>query len=232
MRPAWPLPHKRGNEMNEPEQQEESRVWARPKKKWLLGIPLGGFIAFGLGAVALGTTNYVLHETSSTEFCYTCHSHEAFIKPEYEASSHFVNVSGVRAECADCHLPHDNWFELTWTKAVVSLDIIPEMMGKLDTAEKYEAHRAEMAEIVWRQFKANDSKFCRSCHSIDAMDLEAQNRTSARRHSQAEEKGQTCIDCHYGLVHEEPENTEEILDRINEDFAAVADDSSQRLADR
>ncbi|MGI9203750.1 MAG: NapC/NirT family cytochrome c, partial [Woeseiaceae bacterium] len=130
-------------------------IWKRPKRKWLLGIPLGGIIAFALGAIALGMTNYVLHETSTTEFCYVCHSHENFIKPEYEASSHFSNISGVRASCSDCHLPHDNWFELVWTKMVVSLDIIPEVGGKLDTAEKYEAHRAEMAESVWRQFKEN-----------------------------------------------------------------------------
>ena len=203
--------------MNNPDQQQPSKFWRRPITKWLLGIPLGAFIAFGLGAIALGTTNYVLHKTSSTEFCYSCHSHDAFIKPEYEASSHFINTAGVRAGCADCHLPHDNWFELVWTKAVVSLDIIPEMMGKLDTAEKYEAHRAEMAESVWRQFKDNDSKFCHSCHNIDAMDLEAQGRSTARRHTSAAEKGETCIDCHYGIVHQEPEDAEGILERINEE---------------
>lgn len=199
-----------------------SRIWKRPASKWLLGIPLGAVIAFVLGAVALGTFNFVLHETSTTEFCYACHSHEAFIKPEYEASSHFMNEAGVRAACADCHLPHDNWFELVWTKAVVSLDIIPELLGKLETAEKYEAQRAEMAEVVWRHFKKNDSKFCRSCHSIAAMDLEAQGRSTARRHSMAEERGETCIDCHYGIVHEEPDNAREILERLDEEFAGTA----------
>lgn len=200
--------------MTNPIDEDEGGVWAKSRNKWLLGIPLGGFIAFVLGAAALGTTNYVLHETSTTEFCYLCHSHEAFIKPEYEASSHFKNLSGVRAECADCHLPHDNWFELVWTKAVVSLDIIPEMMGKLDTAEKYEEHRAEMATAVWRQFRENDSKFCRSCHSVDAMDLENQERRTARQHTRAAENGETCIDCHYGIVHVAPENAEEILEGL------------------
>ena len=200
--------------MTNPIQEDEDGVWAKPRNKWLLGIPLGGFVAFVLGAAALGTTNYVLHETSTTEFCYVCHSHEAFIKPEYEASSHFSNLSGVRAECADCHLPHDNWFELVWTKAVVSLDIIPELAGKLDTAEKYEEHRAEMATSVWREFRENDSKFCRSCHSLEAMDLENQERRTARQHSRAAENGETCIDCHYGIVHVAPENAEEILESL------------------
>lgn len=206
--------------MKESNGRRFSGIWKRPASKWLLGVPLGAVIAFFLGAAALGSMNYVLHETSSTEFCYTCHSHESFIKPEYEASSHFINTAGVRAECSDCHLPH-GWFELVWTKTVVSFDVIPELMGKIDTAEKYEAHRAEMAEAVWRQFKRNDSRFCRNCHEIAAMDLEAQGRSTARRHSTAAERGQTCIDCHYGIVHKEPGNAREILDRLNEEFTTA-----------
>jgi nitrate/TMAO reductase-like tetraheme cytochrome c subunit len=193
-------------------------IWHRPRSKWLLGIPIGGLIAFGLGVVALGATNYMMHATSSNEFCYSCHSHEAFIKPEYEASSHFLNTSGVRVQCADCHLPKDSWFDLTLTKMIVSLDIIPEMMGKIDTKEKYEEHRTEMAESVWRQFKKNDSRFCRSCHSVDAMDLESQGRSTARRHSRSMENGDTCIDCHYGIVHDVPESADEIMERLAEEF--------------
>ncbi len=205
--------------MSESDDSKLGKVWSRPKSKWLLGIPLGALIAFGLGAIALGTTNYVLHETSTTDFCYNCHSHENFIRPEYEASSHFSNLSGVRAGCSDCHLPHDSWFSLVWTKMVVSLDIVPELAGKLDTAQKYESHRAEMAESVWRQFKENDSEFCRSCHSIDAMDLENQERRTARQHTRAANKGETCIDCHYGIVHQEPAGADEIIERLQQEFA-------------
>ena len=194
-----------------------SSLWRRPAAKWLLGIPLGGFLAFGLGMVALGTTNFALHKTSTNEFCFSCHSHEVNIRPEYEAASHFSNPSGVRADCADCHLPHDDWFELVWTKAVVSLDVIPEFMGKLSTPEKYEAHRAEMAEAVWEHFRDNDSKFCRNCHSFTAMDLEAQEKRTARRHTRARDEGQTCVQCHYGIVHKLPENAEAIIERV---FAA------------
>ena len=210
--------------MTEPTKNARFLLWRRPSSKWLLGIPLGGFIAILIGAVALGTTNYILHETSDTEFCYACHSHDSFIRPEYEASSHFVNPSGVRAACSDCHLPADDWFELIWTKAVVSLDIVPELMGKLDTAEKYDSHRAEMAESVWRQYKENDSEFCRSCHSLGAMDLEVQDRSTARKHSRAAERDETCIDCHYGIVHSEPENAEEILERIDIEYSGSGTD--------
>lgn len=205
--------------MADPEQQKNtnqslwSRLWARPASKWLLGIPVGGFLALLLGAAALGTFNFVLHETSTTEFCFVCHSHEQFIRPEYEASSHFNNKSGVQTECADCHLPQ-GWFAYTWTKMVVSLDIIPELMGKLDTKEKYESHRGEMARIVWMQYRNNDSEFCRHCHGLERMTLELQERRAQRRHAQAAENGETCIDCHQGLVHELPVDWGAIWDEV------------------
>ncbi len=71
-----------------------------------------------------------------------------------------------------------------------------------------------MATNVWREFRANDSKFCRNCHSFDAMDLDNQERRTARQHSRAAENGATCIDCHYGIVHTAPENAEEILESL------------------
>jgi nitrate/TMAO reductase-like tetraheme cytochrome c subunit len=163
-----------------------------------------------LGAVGLGGVNWVVHQTSSTEFCLGCHSHERFIKPEYEASSHFRNEVGVRAACADCHLPHDSWFELMLTKVVVSKDVFGELTGKISTQEKYEARRGAMAQTVWRQMLANGSKFCRSCHSFEAMDLTAQGGAPARMHKKAVQSGATCIECHRGIVHKLPANDDQL----------------------
>lgn len=178
------------------------QLWRQHGKWWLLGIPLGGFLMLGVGAIGLGVTNFVVHETSSTEFCFSCHSHETNIRAEYEASSHFANRTGVRAACSDCHLPKDNWFELMATKVIVSADIIPELTGKLDTPEKWEDHRREMAEKVWAEFRENDSRYCRSCHIDTAM---INNSAMAERmHAMARDNGKTCIDCHKGLVHKLP----------------------------
>ena len=179
-----------------------SRWWRSPRSRWLLGIPLGGVVMFLAGAAALGSFNWVVHQTSKNEFCYVCHSHAAFIRAEYEASSHFSNAAGVRADCADCHLPRE-WFPLLVTKIVVSADIVPELLGKLDTREKFEARRAEMAERVWAQFRANDSQFCRNCHAPAAMNPALQSKMAARLH-QALPPGRTCIDCHRGLAHALP----------------------------
>jgi trimethylamine-N-oxide reductase (cytochrome c) cytochrome c-type subunit TorY len=176
---------------------------------------VGGLLMLVVGAGALGSMNWVVHKTSETSFCYTCHSHQSFIRPEYEQSSHFRNASGVRAGCSDCHLPHDNWFELMYTKALVSADVITELRGKIGTAEKYEAQRGHMAQEVWQQMLANDSKFCRSCHSFDAMNLEAQRRMPGRMHANAMESGKTCIECHRGIVHALPENAEQLWTEVS-----------------
>jgi nitrate/TMAO reductase-like tetraheme cytochrome c subunit len=199
-----------------PTQKESfwSRLWRRPKSRWLLGIPIGGFACLFIGAILLGTTNWIVHKSSSNDFCFGCHSHEMFIKPEYEASSHFKNAAGVQVMCKSCHLPEDNWFELMVTKVVVSADIIPELRGKIDTKEKYEAHRGEMAATVWAEMLADDSRFCRSCHSFAQMNTEAQNSMAKRMHPKAAQSGQTCIECHRGIVHALPENEEELWEQV------------------
>lgn len=191
-----------------------ARLWKRPESRWLLGIPLGGLLMLALGAIGLGTVNWVVHETSSTEFCLACHSHQLFIRPEYEASSHYRNEVGVRAGCADCHLTHDNWFKLMWTKIKVSTDVIGEASGEIGTQQKYNAHRGEMAQKVWRQMLADDSKFCRSCHSFQAMDLKAEPGSASHMHTKAIQQGKTCIECHQGIVHALPENQEQLWDQV------------------
>jgi nitrate/TMAO reductase-like tetraheme cytochrome c subunit len=80
------------------------------------------------------------------------------------------------------------------------------LRGELDTPAKYEAHRAELAQKVWTELKANDSAECRSCHTQAAMALTQQNSFAAARHAPGvmEKNGKTCIDCHKGVAHTLP----------------------------
>ncbi|MBF0611338.1 MAG: NapC/NirT family cytochrome c, partial [Magnetococcales bacterium] len=71
------------------------------------------------------------------------------------------------------------------------------------------AARWELANNVWKNMKERDSKECRFCHQFEAMDLEKQDRTAAKKHGRAMEEGKTCIDCHKGIAHEEPEEPDE-----------------------
>lgn len=179
------------------------RLWQRPRARWRLGIPIGGILLFFGGAAALGAFDRGLALTSTNAFCYACHSHAAFVRPEYEASSHFRNASGVRADCADCHIPR-GWFAKLRVKVVATADIVPELAGKIATREKFDAHRSEMAETVWRQYRADDSALCRNCHRPAAMDTAAQPPLAARLHARLDAGERTCIDCHRGLVHALP----------------------------
>ena len=181
-------------------------LW-KPRSKWLLGIPYGAFVAVLVGVLLTGTGYVVIEESSNMAFCTSCHEMGAFIYPEYEQSVHFSNASGVRAECKDCHVPKP-WPAKIMRKIQASYVELPNhFLGKIDTREKFEAHRYEMATIVWDAMRSNDSRECRTCHSREAMAAELQDRRARSKHTQEyyEESGKTCIDCHAGIAHVEPE---------------------------
>ena len=94
-------------------------------------------------------------------------------------------------------------------KVLAYKDVVHEILGTIDTKEKYEAHRWDMASRVWDKMKASNSRECRSCHDFEQMDLSEQSRMARKRHSAAIDEGETCIDCHKGIAHEEPDEPEE-----------------------
>ncbi|WNO11004.1 NapC/NirT family cytochrome c [Teredinibacter sp. KSP-S5-2] len=190
---------------------EEQSKW----KKWLAraywGIPLAVIPGFILGIIFLGSFNYVLHETNSMEFCISCHEMEKYVYEEYQQSTHFKNASGVRAECADCHLPHA-WGPKVVKKIKKGFTEIPaKIMGTISTPEKFEAKKLEMAERVWHEMVETDSRECRNCHALESMNLDMQDRSASKRHTLERKlkKGETCIDCHKGVVHSLPQGYEE-----------------------
>ncbi|MCD1124984.1 NapC/NirT family cytochrome c [Jinshanibacter sp. LJY008] len=167
------------------------------RRKWsVLWILVIGII---LGAVLLGGSAYVMHKTSDTAFCVSCHTMQQPLA-EYQGSVHFQNTKGIRAECSDCHVPHQP-VDYLLTKVAALKDVYGEMTGKIDTPEKYNAHKLEMAQKVWKEFEANNSATCRSCHSFDAMDIIAQTPEARMQHPVAIKEGQTCISCHKGVAH-------------------------------
>ncbi|BFU59216.1 MULTISPECIES: NapC/NirT family cytochrome c [Rodentibacter] len=178
---------------------------------------LTALIFVGLGAIMLFGVQQVMKATSSTEFCLSCHSMEQ-PKAEWEASSHFSNAKGIRAECADCHVPQDG-LHYVKAKFIALKDLWYTITDKLPNQEAYEKHRLEMAQRVWKEMKETDSATCKSCHSIDAMELTEQSEAARKMHKLAQETNQTCIDCHKGLVHFMPE--------IEVDNAAAADELSK-----
>jgi cytochrome c-type protein NapC len=63
-----------------------------------------------------------------------------------------------------------------------------------------------MANRVWDKLEKNYSVTCRSCHEFRDMDLSEQDRMARKRHNAAADGGETCIECHKGIAHEEPDD--------------------------
>ncbi|MGD8350353.1 MAG: NapC/NirT family cytochrome c, partial [Gammaproteobacteria bacterium] len=80
------------------------RLWRQPRPRYLLGIPLGGFVMFALGIIFWGGFNTAMEMTSTLTFCTSCHEMD-WVYEEYKQSVHYKNASGVRATCPDCHVP-------------------------------------------------------------------------------------------------------------------------------
>ncbi|HIJ21797.1 MAG: hypothetical protein HON68_10185 [Gammaproteobacteria bacterium] len=83
--------------------------------------------------------------------------------------------------------------------------------------KKFNAYRWKMANSVWDKMKASDSRECRNCHSFENMDLDSQDRSARKKHGRATEKGQTCIDCHKGIAHSEPDEPEDEDEEVDDD---------------
>lgn len=157
---------------------------------------LGGAIFAG-GKIALDKTN-------TLEFCISCHEMKDNNYAEYKDTIHGKNRTGVKATCADCHVPHDV-VGLTVRKILAANDLFHHVAGTVDTKEKFEARRLELAKRVWLHMKKTDSQECRYCHDAKAMDPEKQGKTAQKQHQKLATGERTCIDCHYGIAHKEPE---------------------------
>jgi cytochrome c-type protein NapC len=188
------------------------RLWRIPQRRWMLGIPAGGYLMVLVGTGLWGGFNTALELTNTEAFCTSCHEMRDNVFAEYKNTIHYSNRTGVRATCPDCHVPKA-WGDKVLRKASATMNELPNwVLGTIDTREKFQALRLEMATHEWQRLKTNDSLECRNCHELDHMDLERQGRSASRKHvpERVRERGETCIDCHQGIAHELPEGWESI----------------------
>ena len=177
------------------------RFLRKPSARYsLLTLLVVGFFA---GIIFWGGFNTGMEWTNRLEFCIGCHEMRDNVYKEYQQTIHYSNRTGVRAICSDCHVPHD-WTAKIIRKIRASNELWGKLTGYVDTPEKFEAHRMEMATHEWERMKSRDSQECRNCHSFDAMSGDKQKQSVYKKHMQAKADGQTCIDCHKGIAHHLP----------------------------
>jgi len=168
--------------------------------------PIGVFFSvFTLGIVFWGAFNTSMELTNTESFCISCHEMEANVYQEYKKTIHYANRTGVRATCPDCHVPKD-WIHKVVRKVAATNELFHKVIGSIDTKEKFEAKRLQLAEHVWETMKDTDSRECRNCHSFDYMALNKQKSNSQKKHKRAQENKMTCIDCHMGIAHKIAKN--------------------------
>lgn len=157
-----------------------------------------------VGVVGWGGFNTAMEATNSLEFCVSCHEMRDNVYQEYKKSIHYQNPSGVRAICSDCHVPRD-WTHKVIRKIQATNELYHWALGSIDTREKFEARRHQLARHEWQRMRTNDSRECRNCHSYEAMDFHRQNAKAAAAMTAAMKTGRTCIDCHKGIAHQLPD---------------------------
>lgn len=172
-----------------------------PGDKWRgLALLVAGIV---VGAAIVVGTQVMVGATGTNEFCGTaCHEMRTALT-ELEESSHGRNRVGITASCHDCHIPHDYPANLILKARAGAKDVYHHLLGTIDTPEKYEQNRARMAQAELERLKSRDSAECRHCHDAAKMDAAMQTGFAARRHREAAEKKQTCVECHPGVAHKE-----------------------------
>jgi cytochrome c-type protein NapC len=178
-----------------------SRCWSslrKPSARYsVLALVVVGFFS---GIFFWGGFHTALDATNTIEFCVGCHEMRDNVYQEYQGTIHDSNRTGVRAICSDCHVPKD-WGHKMLRKIQASNEVLHSVLGTVDTPEKFEAHRMEMASRVWKTMKESNSRECRNCHSFAAMNSDKQRPTARKKHATAQAEGKTCIDCHKGIAH-------------------------------
>ena len=201
-------------------------LWARAVAlltPWGMAAVLVGII------LALGGGAFVTHGTIEAKgFCNFCH--RAYYDPaeyaynnkigtkkpagvltgcaechpqpyaEFKKSVHFeTSKEARRPGCANCHdQPHGvlTWFDYMyfqpeeWKKVQISLH---------DERIWEQEVRPDLAGKAREKFVKSDSSACRGCHNLEAKTW----RADIKAHKQALEKKETCIMCHFNLVHAE-----------------------------
>jgi cytochrome c-type protein NapC len=193
-------------------------------RKLLFGTSLGAALFFiVVGIVLYGGFNWTLESTNTEAFCISCHEMEANVFNEYKKTIHYSNRTGIRATCSDCHVPKDLYHKII-RKIQASNELYHKILGTIDTREKYEAKRHQLAQHVWQGMKQSDSRECRNCHAFEQMDASKQKSPAAKQHALAQANNKTCIDCHKGIAHK---LSDEFMEQEHEKYLSDEEDCSQ-----
>jgi len=171
----------------------EGRIKTSTRKIWILGTVFGVLCAL----VVVLASGFMVETTNTDAFCARCHVMKPF-RTSWQDSVHGgKNRQGFAAQCVDCHLPHGNFVEYLFTKAVTGTsDVIQNLTidgASFDWAANAEAHRLEFTY---------DSA-CRHCHyNLTGPGLPRGGLIAHRSYLRGEADKQ-CTTCHAHVGHKD-----------------------------
>lgn len=101
-------------------------------------------------------------------------------------------------------MPHEFTHKIA-RKMQASREVWGEIIGTINTREKFEDHRIVLARREWERMEANDSRECRVCHDYKDMDISLMRPTSQVAMRAAAKRDESCISCHKGIAHHLPD---------------------------
>ena len=159
-------------------------------------IPLIAIIALVvLPFISWIVTDEGITATSDAQFCVNCHSMEVFERAHDDDIHGGNNDHGIRATCAQCHLPHDSSINYLYTKSRTGIhDLWVENFGDPENID-WEAKRAHREEYVY------DSG-CITCHSnLEEATQATPKALIAHKPYFLGEIEDKCVTCHENVGH-------------------------------
>lgn len=185
------------------------------------------------GGALIGVTtmigfNYVVAETSTNDYCISCHIHPESDK-SWKMSTHGNSLSGVSVGCTDCHLPPFGSLDYYFAKAKTGMKDMWSYMTK-DSASFNWEERSQLEYAVGYVY--NES--CLKCHTN--LFPTRMNDDGLKAHLYYEENAEAldlqCINCHQNVGHYDPNYSHSKMKGVR--MAAVANavlyDSATRVA--
>lgn len=164
-------------------------------RKWRITLP---FIS---GIACIFAANWSFEVTSTNNFCESCHVHpQATLS--WKQGPHFDTVSGVIANCVDCHLPPGG-FDLISAKIQTGARDIYGVLFKDESSFDW-ISKSSLNQAKHHVYKTA----CLNCHkSLFTKGLSKKGQTAHLHYSQKEDELR-CINCHLDVGHYQPKKEE------------------------
>lgn len=181
------------------------RIRALGRRGMILAASVAGAVVV---VIAIAAFKPITHYVSASEtVCFACHFSQDYDTSIANAASkpHPETGDARPARCASCHVPDSlAGSAFVYAHFLGQTDLFGNLRDLDNKIEgPYFAPTAKKAYAVRDALQAADSSTCRTCH-IES-EIKPKRPRGRNAHQKALQSKQTCIECHYNLVHSEVE---------------------------